>query len=142
MRKHIVALVLCGLMVFAGNTPLLAADIATDDLEFISPLMETINHYTVDLSIDTAGSAKIVTMVQGFSGITNRVKISAKLQKYVGGDWVTVETFTAEKDSWLMSTEDSCKVSKGYSYRVQANVYAYSDTLSEMRIVTSNEVHY
>lgn len=142
MRKHIVALVLCGLMVFAGSTPSLAADIGTDDVIAVSPQMQNIDQHTANLMIDAAGNAKIATMVQGFSGITNRVKISAKLQKYVSGSWVTVKAFTAEEDSWSMSTEDTYKVSKGYTYRVQANVYAYSDTSSEMRIVTSNEVHY
>lgn len=142
MRKHIVALVLCGLMVFAGSTPSFAADVTTDDVNVISPQMECIDQATTELSVDSNGNALVTSYVSGLCGIINRVKISAKLQRYVGGNWVTVKTFTNETNSWLMSTKDTYKVSKGYTYRVQANVYAYSDTSSEMRIVTSNEVHY
>lgn len=142
MRKHIVALVLCGLMFFAGSTPSLAADVTTDDVITVSPQMQNIDQYTASLMIDAVGNATIKSTVHGFSGITNRVKISAKLQQYVSGDWVTLETFVAEKDSYSVSLKDTYKVSKGYTYRVQANVYAYSDTSSEMRIVTSNEVRY
>lgn len=62
-----------------------------------------------------------------------------------GDEWVsrvTLETFTDEKDSWYMSLNDTYKVSKGYTYRVKAYVYAYSDSSSEMKIATSNEVKY
>lgn len=140
MKKHIVALALCGLMVFAGSTPSLAADITTDDVITVSPQMENINEYTAYLDIDSTGNATITSSVKGFSGITNRVKISARLQQYAGGKWVTLETFETEKDSYSASLKCTHKVSKGYTYRVQANVYAYSDTSSEMRIVTSNQV--
>lgn len=142
MRKHIVTLVLCGLMVFAGSIPSLAMEVTTDDVIAVSPQMECIDRANAHLSIDSNGNAIITSYVSGLCGIINHVKTSAKLQRYVDGNWVTVKTFTAEKDSWSMSTEDTYKVSKGYTYRVQANVYAYSDTSSEMRIVTSNEVHY
>lgn len=142
MRKRIVALVLCGLMIFAGNMTVFAADTTTDDLVDVSPQMEIINLYKADLVIDAAGNATIKGEVRGFSGITNRVKISAKLQRYVNGSWVTLKTFADEKNSWNMTLKDTYKVSKGYTYRVQANVYAYSDSSSEMRTVTSNEVKY
>lgn len=142
MKKRIVALVLCGLMIFAGSIPSFAADVTTNDPIVISPQMEAISYSFTDLSIDATGNATIKSKVKGFSGITNRVKISAKLQRYVNGSWVTLEMFTDEKDSWYMSLKDTYKVSKGYTYRVQANVYAYSDSSSEMRIATSGEVKY
>lgn len=140
MRKRIVALVLCGLMVFVGSTPSIAADVTTNDPIVVSPQMENINRSTADLFIDTAGNATIKSSVQGFSGITNRVKISAKLQKYVDGSWKTIETFTAENDSYSVSLKESYKVSKGYTYRVRSTVYAYSDSSSEIKTVTSSEV--
>lgn len=142
MRKRIVALALCGLMAFTGSITVFAADTTTDDPIVISPQMENIKRTAANLSVDVNGNASITCSVYGFSGITNRVKISATLQRYVNGSWVTLETFADEKDSWYMSLNDTCKVSKGYTYRVQAYVYAYSDSSSEMKIATSNEVKY
>lgn len=142
MRKRIATLVLCALMFFAGNTQIFAADMTKAAPIVISPQMENINRSTADLSIDTAGNATIKSSVQGFSGITNRVKISAKLQKYVDGSWKTIETFTAENDSYSVSLKESYKVSKGYTYRVRSTVYAYSDSSSEIKTVTSSEVKY
>lgn len=142
MRKRIIALVLCGLMVFAGSIPSFAAVITRDEPIVISPQMENISQAVAGLSVDNLGNAKVSSYVSGFCGITTRVKISAKLQKYVNGSWETLETFTGEKDSWCMSLIDSYKVSKGYTYRVQATVYAYSDSSSEVKTVTSNEVKY
>lgn len=142
MKKRIVALVLCGLMIFAGSIPSFAADVTTNDPIVISPQMEYIARAVASLTVDSSGNAIVTSHISGSQGITNRVKISAKLQRYVNGRWVTLETFTDEKDFWYMSLKDTYKVSKGYTYRVQANVYAYSDSSSEMRIATSGEVKY
>lgn len=142
MRKRMIALVLCGLVFFAGNTQAFAANIPTDEPIVVSPQMENILQVSASLSVDNTGNAQVTSYISGLCGITNRVKISAKLQKYVDGGWETVQTFTGEKDSWWMNLNDSCKVSKGYTYRVRSTVYAYSDSSSEIKTVTSNKVKY
>lgn len=142
MKKRIVALVLCGLLVLAGSTQSLAADVTTDEMVSVSPQMNSISRARTNLTVDSSGNAVIDSYVSGSFDITNRVKISAQLQKNVNGSWVTLQTFTEEKNSWQMSMKASYKVSKGFTYRVQATAYAYNVLSSESTIMVSNEVHY
>lgn len=94
MRKRMIALALCGLMVFAGNTQVFAANISTDEPIVVLPQMENIRQSLTELFIDAYGNATINSYVYGKSGTTTRVKISAKLQKYVNGSWDKWRNFT------------------------------------------------
>ena len=142
MRKRMVALVLCGVLMLAGNAQVFAADMETDDATEISPRMDDIDQATAKLSVDSAGNATINCKVCGRSGTTIHVSISAKLQRYVSGEWETLKTFTAESNSILVSLKDSYKVSKGYTYRVRATFRADSNSSMETRTVISNTEKY
>lgn len=142
MRKRMVALILCGVLTLTGNVQVFAADTTVDDATEISPRMENINYFNAYLQINGSGNAEFNCNVRGYSGTTTRIEISAKLQKYVDGNWVTLKTFTKGTDSYSVSLNDSYKVSKGYTYRIRATVHAYSNSSSETRTVLSNEVKY
>lgn len=142
MRKRMAALVLCGVLALTGNAQVLAADVTSDDAIEISPRMENINQATAILSVDSAGNATINCKVSGPSGTTTHVTITAKLQRYVDGEWETLKTFTAESNSFWVSLNDSYRVSKGYTYRVRATVRADSDSSMETKTVLSREVKY
>ena len=142
MRKRMVALILCGVLTLTGNVQVFAADTTVDDATEISPRMENINYFNAYLQINGSGNAEFNCNVRGYSGTTTRIEISAKLQKYVDGSWVTLKTFTKGTDSYSVSLNDSYKVSKGYTYRIRATVHAYSNSSSETRTVLSNEVKY
>lgn len=108
----------------------------------ISPLMEYVARYEADISVDDKGLATISCMIYGYMGTTTRVEITAKLQRYVGGRWVTIQTFTAESDSHRVSLSKTYSLTKGYTYRVQATVTAYSGTSVESDMVTSGTLSY
>lgn len=111
-----------------------------DDVTEISPCMDDIDQATARLSVDSAGNAAISCRVYSRSGTTMRVTISAKLQRYVNGEWDTLKIFTVESDSFWVSLDDSYKVSKGYTYRVRKTFRADNDSSMETRIVISTEV--
>lgn len=141
MRKRMVALALCGVLIFAGNTEIFAADAVPEETTDISPRMDCINRAIANLQINSSGKAELYCYAKGCSGIT-RIEISAKLQRYVDGKWVTLETFTKNSNSYMASLNDSYQVSKGYTYRIRATVHARSDSSSETRTVLSNEMKY
>ena len=146
MRKNIVSLVLCCLVFCAGGVqafavePYAASPSAVDYT--ISPYMDYIAQASGSLYIDSNGVATVKSSVNGYQGTTTRVEISANLQQYKNGLWVTIKTFTAESDSYRTSLSNTYSVAKGYSYRVQATIKAYCGSSVETRTVTSSEATY
>lgn len=88
------------------------------------------------------GGACCYEKASGASGIATRVTITAKLQQYVNGTWVTVNTFTLDENSYAGTLSESCHVSKGYTYRVSATVCVRAGLSGETQQVTSREVKY
>lgn len=144
MRKQI--WVLCALLLFSNGTPVFATtyDTATPSVASfaVSPRMDYIAQANGRLYIDSDGIATVSCSVYGYQGTTTRVEISASLQQYKDGKWVTLETYTAEADSHRTNLSETYKLSKGYSYRVRATIKAYSGSSSETRSVTSSEATY
>lgn len=146
MRNRIIVLAFCCFMLCAGSVQAFAAESSTDvsvPVNFtISPLMDYISQASASLYIDSNGVATVKSSVYGYQGITTRVEISANLQQYKGSQWVTIKTFTAESDSHRVSLSNTFSVTKGYSYRVQATIKAYSSPSVETRTVTSSVATY
>lgn len=146
MKKRIVSLVLCCLILCAGSVQVFAAEpnvYAPSAVSFpISPYMDYIIQANGTLYINSKGVATVDCDVYGYQGTTTRVEISANLQQYTSGSWVTIKTFTANSDSHRTSLSETYSVSKGYNYRVQANIKAYSGSSVETRSVTSSEASY
>lgn len=146
MGKRILSFILCCFMLLASGTQAFAAESNISDSPsatfLISPRMNYIVQAKGSLYIDSKGIATVDCSVYGYQGTTTRVEISANLQQYKSGRWVTLKTFTAENDSHRTSLTDTYSVTKGYSYRVQASIKAYSGSSTETRTVTSSEATY
>lgn len=146
MRKRIASLAICCLMFLAGSTQAFAAEpmeTMPSTVKFtVSPQMDYIAQANASIYIDSDGVATVSCSVYGYQGTTTRVEISANLQQYKDSNWVTLKTFTAESDSHRTSLSETYKISKGYSYRVQASIKAYSGGKSEVQTVTSSSAKY
>ena len=143
MRKQILSFALCCLMLIACGIQAWAAEIDTTPSSIatfvIAPRMDYIAQAKGSLYIDSNGVATVKCSVYGYDNLATRVEISANLQQYKSGRWVTLKTFTAESDSHSTNLTETYNVSKGYSYRVQATIKAYSGSKSETQTVTSSE---
>lgn len=146
MRKRIVSLALCYLMLCGGSVQTFATEpnvfVPPTVYSEISPYMDYIAQASGSLYIDSNGVATVKSSVYGYQGTTTRVEISANLQQYKSGRWITLKNFTTESNSHRTSLSDTHSVSKGYSYRVQATIKAYSGSAVETRTVTSSEANY
>lgn len=139
MRKCITVLFMCMVVFFTSVTPTFANDRSISD-SAVTPYMSYINQAWADLSVDNYGVAYVECRAAGVSGTTIRMEISAKLQKYVNGTWVTLTTFTASSNSASVSLKESYCVTKGAKYRVVASVRAYTASSSEGQTVYSASV--
>lgn len=146
MRKCIVTLFLCFFMLCPSNLQALASELntvaPTTVTLAIAPRMDYIAQAKGSLYIDSSGNATISSSVYGYQGTTTRVTICARLQQYKNSNWITLKTYTAESNSHRASLNEIYTISKGYSYRVQATITAYSGSSSEIRTVTSSEAAY
>lgn len=133
-------------MFIACGTQALAAEIDTTPSSVasfaIAPRMDYIAQAKGSLYIDSNGVATVKCSVYGYDNLATRVEISANLQQYKSGRWVTLKNFTAESDSHSTSLSETYSISKGYSYRVQASIKAYSGSKLETQTVTSSEATY
>lgn len=146
MRKRIASLALCCVMLCSGGVQIFAAEsnVTAPSAEqySISPYMNYIAQANGTLYINSNSVATVDCDVYGYQGTTTRVEINANLQQYKSGRWVTIKTFTAASNSHRTSLSETHSISKGYSYRVQATIKAYSGSSVETRTVTSSEVKY
>ena len=111
------------------------------DNNYVSPYMDYISRANSNIYISD-GKATISCSVYGYQGITTRVKIDAKLQQYKNGKWVSIDTFSNESNAYRVSINETSSITKGYKYRVQSTVKAYSGSSVETRTVTSSEAKY
>ncbi len=146
MRKSILTIVLCSIILMAGSIPTIAAEVQpseiVESIESVAPHMMHITRAECTLTISTTGNASVVCKVKGTQGNVTRTVITANLQQYQNGQWITVKTFSKDSASYINTMDESYQVSKGYTYRVVANVRAYTSSSSEGRTVVSQEVTY
>lgn len=146
MTKRIMSFVLCCCIILAGSTQVFAAEtdtiVVSQGYFSVVPYMDYIAQAKGNIYIDATGNATVNCSVYGYQGTTTRVEISANLQQLQRGKWVTLKTYTAESDSHRTSLSESYSISKGYSYRVQATIKAYSGNKLEAQTVTSSEATY
>lgn len=143
--KKLFALLLClSLLLFAVPSAFAASlePLALPTEPEIMPLWDQITNATATLYINGSGKATIDCAAVGVASSTTKVVIEAKLQRYWGLFWITEETFTVERDSYLANLSETYTVESGHTYRVKAKITVYSATDSESTTVTSNEVEY
>ena len=145
-KRNLMSIFVCGaVMLSIGQAnalePVKDVAIYNSNNSSISPCMDYISRANSNIYISD-GKATISCSVYGYQGITTRVKIDAKLQQYKNGKWVSIDTFSNESNSYRVSINETSSITKGYKYRVQATVKAYSGSLVETRTVTSSEAKY
>lgn len=142
MRKRIVSLLLCFFLVAVQIPNGSAAEMGTYAMPQnpgITPHWNYISNVNPSLTADD-GAAKVSCSVYGKIGTTTRVEITAELQQYITGCWMTVKIFTAESDSHRVMLSEVYSLTPGYSYRLRATVTAYSGTAMESDVVFSGTV--
>lgn len=145
MKKKVISLLICILMIAVHTPNVIAAEATTYALpggNVITPQWNYISKINPSLTVDDSGIATVYCSVTGKMGTTTRVEITAELQRYVSGRWVTVKTYTAESDSYRLTLSKTCSLTAGYNYRVQVTVTAYSGSAVESDVVTSGMVAY
>ncbi|SCG84351.1 hypothetical protein DW1_2791 [Proteiniborus sp. DW1] len=146
MIKKLILLMLClclmssiSMKVFADETN---KEQSLEQESIISPYMDYIARASCFLYIDSNGKATTDCSVYGYQGITTKVTITANLQQYKDGRWVTIKTFAESANSHRAFLYETTTISKGYTYRVTAEVKAYSSSNVETRSMTSSEAVY
>ena len=146
MKRNLISVLMCSFAALS-LTQAQALEIADNisiydaDNNYVSPYMDYISRANSNIYISD-GKATISCSVYGYQGITTRVKIDAKLQQYKNGKWVNIDTFSNESNSYRVSINETSSITKGYKYRVQSTVKAYSGSSVETRTVTSSEAKY
>ena len=146
MKRNLISVLMCSFAALS-LTQAQALEIADNisiydaDNNYVSPYMDYISRANSNIYISD-GKATISCSVYGYQGITTRVKIDAKLQQYKNGKWVSIDTFSKESNSYRVSINETSSITKGYKYRVQATIKAYSGSAVETRTVTSSEAKY
>lgn len=145
MKKKVISLLICILMIAVHIPNVFAAEVTPNALpggNVITPQWNYITRINPSLTVDDSGIATVYCSVTGKMGTTTRVEITAELQRYVSGRWVTIRTFTAVSNSHRVTLSETYSLTEGYSYRVQATVTAYSGTAAESDVVTSGVLVY
>ena len=144
--KKIILLVICLCLMSSISMEVFADQINKDQVleqeSIISPYMDYIARASCFLYIDSNGKATTDCFVYGYQGITTKVSITANLQQYKGGRWVTVKTYIESVNSHRASLYETTTTSKGYTYRVTAEIKAYSGLNVETRNLTNSEASY
>lgn len=142
MRKGL-CLIMCTLLLMSCINHVYADEIvplAAPTAPSISPLLEYISENNANISVDNNGVATISCKAFGHIGITTRIEITADLQRYDNGRWITINRFATASDSHRATLSHTHTLAKGYTYRVQATVTANSGTEIESDMVTSGMV--
>lgn len=143
MKKRIKLLFLCFCILSLGSGKVFATsfieEVPENNLE-VSPYMNYISTSSCDFYKKSNNTAAIDCSIEGYRGITTKVSITANLQQYKGGKWVDIKTFTKSSNSHRISLSEIVSVTKGYTYRVSAQVRAYNGSSVETRKLTSNKI--
>lgn len=100
------------------------------------------NQLTTELVIFSTGTAKVTAGIEGVVGTVTSVQVNAYLQRYSGGSWVTVDSWSQSSNPSRTTLLRNISVVKGYPYRVQASYYAYSGSEYEHLVRYSPVVWY
>jgi hypothetical protein len=144
--KKLITVILCTALLLCSSG-IAYADAGRNDHPhqgniIITPQMVYIYESQSKLNITSTGQAQVKCYVEGYSGIVTKVSIEAELQQYKNGDWVVINSWYQSSSSYRLTLSKSTTVPKGYSYRVVADVTAYSGSDSETKTVISSEVDY
>ena len=145
MKKRIKLLFLCLCILSLGSGKVFATsfieEVPENNLE-VNPYMNYISTSSCDFYKQSNNTAAIDCSIEGYRGITTKVSITANLQQYKGGKWTTIKTFTQSSNSHRASLSETVSIAKGYTYRVSAQVKAYSGSSVETKNLISEQSKY
>lgn len=143
MIKMITLLSLCLCLLSICSGKVFATEIIEEEVQEInfeiSTYMNYISKASCFLYINSNGQATAKCSIDGYQGITTKVSITANLQQYKGGRWVDIKTSTQSSDSHRRSLSRTVSITKGYTYRVSAQVKACKGSSVETRNLISKQ---
>lgn len=83
-----------------------------------------IDSFITYFDVNDSGKCSISASLQGYNGSNS--KVVAKLQRYSGGSWSTIKTYTATNSSPDCGLSAKYYVTSGYSYRTVFYAYVYN----------------
>ncbi len=104
----------------------------------VQPRLSYTNYTMTSLEITTKGVAYCAASAEGYDGITTKIHIEMKLQKYTVLWWSTQETWEATFTGVDAALAKTASVSSG-KYRVRVTYTVYSGSASEEITGTSQE---
>ena len=127
---------LCAVMCACSlAVPCFAADAAAPD-PGISFYMENINDAQCVLTVQN-GKASASASVTGRLG-AERCKIVLEIQKKQGNQWITVDSWSVEKDGRNANLSKSVEAKKGTTYRAKVKMTVWLDGKSETKTITTS----
>lgn len=150
MRKQL-TLIACTLILFTSfssftyaNTynPNKIDNLNTRENSVISPLWTYILDVWQTFDISSSGKAEIVATMDTKNSEVDNLKIVSNLQQLKNGSWTTIKSWTSTTESTSLILQGTWYVSKGYSYRVVTNYYAYNGSDVESTNLASRIVKY
>lgn len=107
----------------------------------VQPRLSYTNYTATGLKITTNGVACCTASAEGYDGITTKIHIEMKLQKYTVLWWSTQETWEATFTGVDALMSKTASVSSG-KYRVRVTYTVYSGSASEEITGTSQTATY
>ena len=135
IRRQVLGLLCAVLCVCSLAVPCFAAEATTSD-PGISFYMENINDAHCVLTVNN-GKASTSASVTGRRG-AERCKIVLVIQKKQGNQWITVDSWSVEKDGRNANLSKSVEAKKGTTYRAKVKVTVWLDGKSETKTITTS----
>lgn len=131
--RRIFTILLASILLMAFVIPCFAIEADTPN---VSPRYTHINNNQVSLTInETTGIA--TCCVSCYAPGNYIVKVECKLQRYQGGFYSTIKTWT-DSNAEVAGVHTTWAVNSGYTYRVYADLYVYDAAGNELEHVTSS----
>ena len=113
------------------------------DLEnTVMPCYEYTNNTVTSLRISANGVATATSKLSGYRNLTTKINIYMYLERKVDGEWVAIDSWWADENTYSLTLEETFSVDPGFTYRIHASYYAYSGSDFEHIDEYSQEVRY
>jgi len=152
MVKKILSLMLCLALLFTVSSPVYAEEVEDNNeymeeeyqMEGTPSLSRWSNVMAVSLGFSVSGgTASSVITVQGYSKVTTIV-VYTYIQKKVNGVWTNVyQGIDKANSNYIYAIRSTTSgITKGYTYRLRARIYAYVGDTYELVTLYSSEKSY
>lgn len=141
MKKILVVIIASVLLLSVSCLPVLATTADSQASSIMSPMFTYIMSHTASMDIDDDGLASVTSIVNTYQDAT--IKITGTLQRYSGGTWTTVKSWTqTEYNTTFSSMDKTYYVTSGYNYRYKSATTVTVNGSNESSTVTTNSVYY